>query len=72
MSETMHRFSPATLFTREDLPTLGLPMTATLDDLSLVLLFHFVGENIADAVQQVAGSVSVDRGHHHQVPRPRL
>ena len=30
MSETMQRFSPATLFTREDLPTLGLPITATL------------------------------------------
>ena len=30
MSETMHRFSPATRFTKEDLPTLGLPMTATL------------------------------------------
>ena len=62
-SLTMTRCSPRIRLARLDLPTLGLPMMATLMTSLLLLLVRPPGGSIADAgVQQVAGAVAVDGG----------
>ena len=56
MLETMQRFSPETRFTREDLPTFGLPMTATfIRSSSSSLVNHILGEQRV-IVSNVAGT----------------
>ena len=62
MSETMTRSSPRMRLMREDLPTLGLPMTATLMTSLLLFLLLLRGEVVNAGVQQVAGAVAVDGG----------
>ena len=63
---------PCHLVHQGGLAHVGLTDDSHLDDVALVVVLHVLGQDVADTVQQIAGAVAMDRGHHHRVAQAQV
>ena len=71
-SETMTRSAPTRALSSDDLPTLGRPRIATRIASSPTCDRALAGEQVDDAVEQVAGAVAVQGGERERVAEAEL